>query len=167
MREKSYFWLQNKPKNEATLGLAQDKILSRTIPINTYVTCFSRYEIRRAESSFGLRPNYSSLEQVSHYKVLIDRSPGRSGRVTASAVASLFVHLNIFCSTGLLLTSTSWVRTTIELLRCPLSKQCAAVKSQQHQEIPKKYWKRRELNPGRLGEKCERNLCAIPTPLEL
>ena len=42
-----------------------------------------------------------------------------------------------FCSTTLPLTSTWWVGTTINLLHCPLSKQCAVVKSQQHQEIPK------------------------------
>ena len=52
----------------------------------------------------------------------------------------------------------------LSFLHRPLSKQCAVIKSQQHQEIPKKSWERRESNPGQLGEKRKRYLCAMPTP---
>ena len=59
-------------------------------------------------------------------------------------------------------------------MHCPHTKQCIAVnKSLRHQEIrnskskirnPKISWERQESNPGRLGEKRERYLCAMPTP---
>ena len=51
---------------------------------------------------------------------------------------------------------------------CPSTKQCTAVdKPLWHQETQislKKSWKRQESNPGRLGEKQECYLCAMPTP---
>ena len=77
---------------------------------------------------------------------------------------------NLFCSTSLPLASTRWVQSTIKHFfhaLCTHTKQCTAVdKSLRHQEIwisPKKSWKRRELNPGRLSEKCKSYLCAMLT----
>ena len=58
----------------------------------------------------------------------------------------------------------------IQLLHCPLSKQCCAVhESQQYREnnfLDKLFlWDRQESNPGQLGEKRERYLSAVsPLP---
>ena len=51
-----------------------------------------------------------------------------------------------------------------EALHCPLSKRCAVIKSQQHQEILKKSWECWELNQGHLDVKRKCYLCAMPTP---
>ena len=61
--------------------------------------------------------------------------------------------------------STLWVQSSL-LIDCPVPTVLSSTvdKSQQHQErnSGNKFWECRELNPGQLGEKRERYLCAIP-----
>ena len=72
-------------------------------------------------------------------------------------LGTLFTGLDVWKTSMVfvvLSSSTRWVRSTIKLLYCPLTKQWSAVnKSQQHQE--KISWECRELNLGHLGAKQE------------
>ena len=61
--------------------------------------------------------------------------------------------------------STLWVQSSL-LIDCPVPTVLSSTvdKSQQHQErnSGNKFWECWELNPGQLGEKGERYLCAMP-----
>ena len=86
---------------------------------------------------------------------------------------SLALYLSyVFCSTSLPLTNTRWVRSTIKLLHCPISKQCAVDKSQQHQVIlnSEKNWEHWKSKPGAAGREARMQfgppyLCHYVQPL--
>ena len=69
-----------------------------------------------------------------------------------------------FLSTSLQLTSTRWVWLTIKLFaRSTLSKRCPCHQISAIYRL-KKIWEHRVSNPGWLGAKRKRSLCAMPSP---